>query len=673
MDMNLLLFVLICWPIFGAIAEFLIVKAKGSKVAINEETGKKSMSFGWAFAVVAIELVVLAVAIFASDFRENGFITFSIAKLFGDGMFLKMDGFRMIFAVVVVVMWLVATIFSKDYFEKGYADEISGKKDGGALNFTFFSFLVLGATMGMVLSNDMFTAFVFFEMMSLCSYPWVAHFGTIKDMKAAKSYLIYAVLGGLVTLTGILMLQNKLGTLGYDEIAALTKTMEHSQRMELFVPCVLVIFGFAAKAGMYPVHTWLSQSYVAAPAPATSLLSTVLSKIGIIGMSIVCSKIMLGCYEWGMMILIFGLVTMIIGGLWAIFSVDMKQVVAYSSMSQIGYIIVALGALSILGEENKLAAMGASLHIINHSVYKMIFFTVIGMIAMECGRNLDLNKIRGWGYNRTVIKIIFTIAVFGISGVPLLSGYVSKTFIHESLVEYLELVEEGITLGGTASASFVKTLEILFLFGGGCTLAYMLKIYIPVFWCKANAPKEQTKKFSNVVYIMLIALASFAVVCGVIPSKTIEIIGTKSLGFFEGGAFEGFEYFSLENLKGAGISLAIGLCLYLVIARNVKKNIAPAWFSLEKILYGPILLGILPTIGTFFMRICDWSIEGPAYLLRKTILKDNSIEPKEHKEHIKLQEFMATGNLLSKSVSFGLIMFAAAFLVTMIYLLIRIM
>ena len=86
-------------------------------------------------------------------------------------------------------------------------------------------------------------------------------------------------------------------------------------------------------------------------------------------------------------------------------------------------------------------------------------------------------------------------------------------------------------------------------------------------------------------------------------------------------------------------------------------------------LYKPVLFGILPTICTFFMRICDWCIEGPAYLIRKTILKDNSMEQKPRKQHVKFHEFMVAGNLLAKSVSFGLIMFATAFLAMIIYLL----
>lgn len=683
MDNNILLIVLVCLPFFGAVLYYAAKKT------------------GILYAVLGS--MTLLIAYTSYIYITQGELTLSIDGIFGTGILFVLDGFRVVFCSLVVIMWLVAMIYSRDYFRPGYADEISGKPDGGAASFTFFGLLVLGATLGMVLSNDMLSAFIFFEVMSLCSYPWVSHFGTAKDMKAAASYLVYAVMGGLVTLTGILLLQHEIGGLDYSYLRFVGERMSHDRQMEVFLPCVLIILGYGAKAGMYPVHTWLAQSYEAAPACATALLSTVLSKVGVIGMAVVCSNLMQGCYEWGMMILIVGLVTMLVGGLWALLSINMKRILAYSSMSQIGYIIVGLGAACILGvaEPQNVAARGAYLHMINHSVYKMIFFVIVGIIAVECGRNLDLNKIKGWGYNKPIIKIIFTIAVLGISGVPFLSGYVSKTYIHEGLVKYLELVREGITCGGTLNVAFVKMLEILFLVGGGCTLAYMLKLYIPLFWCKpekqdgvaaqsetemqgrveiqgkeefkgeeSEIEPEKMKHTTVTVYIMLGLLAVYALVCGIIPQYTIDKLGDEGVGFFAAEKLTGtFEYFSAEKLQGAGISIAIGLVLYFAIGRTVKKNVIPSWFSLEKILYKPILLTILPAIGTFFMRICDWCIEGPVYFIRKTILKDNSIEPKPHKEHIKFQEFMATGNLLAKSVSFGLIMFAAAFLVTMIYLL----
>lgn len=628
-----------------------------------------------------------------------------IDGLFGMGISFKLDGFRVIFCSLTIIMWIIAMEFSKDYFKKGYTDEITGKEDGGASGFVFFSMLVLVAALGMVLSNDMLSAFIFFEVMSLGSYPWVAHFGTAKDMKAAASYLTYAVLGGLVTLTGILLLVRHTGTLYYDELYKLGMTMNHDEKLKLFVPCILILFGYAAKAGMFPLHTWLAPSYTAAPAPAAALLSTVLSKTGIIGMIVVCAGIMRGLYEWGMMILIFGIITMLVGGLWAMLSVDAKKIIAYSSMSQIGYIIVALGALCMLDgvAYNSAttsyyiidASEGAFLHMINHSVFKMIFFIIIGIISMEYGRNLDINKIKGWGYNKIFLKIVFTIALLGISGVPFLSGYVSKIFIHEGILEYLEYVRLGMAEG---SVSLMRALEILFLIGGGCTFAYMLKIYIPVFWCRPERDSENADiaveniksdsglenaeeqadehreeksvgKLSVSVYIMLGLLAAFVVVCGVAPHYTIERLGNEGMSFFGAAPLKGFEYFSWDNLRGAGISLAIGLILYFAVAKNVRKRIIPAWFSLEKILYKPVLFGILPTICTFFMRLCDWCIEGPVYLIRKTILKDNSTLPKPHKQHVKSHEFMAAGNLLAKSVSFGLIMFATAFLATILYLL----
>ena len=129
---------------------------------------------------------------------------------------------------------------------------------------------------------------------------------------------------------------------------------------------ILVLTGFAAKAGMFPLHIWLPEAHPAAPAPASALLSCILTKSGVFGVIMLSCGMFLHNADWGMMILILGVITMVLGAVLAVFSINLKRTLACSSLSQIGFITVAIGMQCLLGEHNTLAAQGTMLHILNH-------------------------------------------------------------------------------------------------------------------------------------------------------------------------------------------------------------------------------------------------------------------------------------------------------------------
>ena len=128
---------------------------------------------------------------------------------------------------------------------------------------------------------------------------------------------------------------------------------------------------------------------------------------------------------------------MFLGAFLALFSIDLKRTLACSSMSQIGFILVACGMQGLLGEHNALAVRGAILHMVNHSMFKLVLFMCAGAIYMNLHK-LDLNDIRGFGRGKILLNIAFLAGYIGIIGMPMFSGYVSKTLIHESIVEYIE-------------------------------------------------------------------------------------------------------------------------------------------------------------------------------------------------------------------------------------------
>lgn len=238
--------------------------------------------------------------------------------------------------------------------------------------------------------------------MSFTSYTWVAHEETKEALRAAETYLAVAVIGGLVMLMGLFILYRELGTL---EITALAEAVRsHTLAGEsgavryrnLFIGASCLLFGFGAKAGVFPLHIWLPKAHPVAPAPASALLSGILTKAGIFGVLVVSCSLLQFDVRWGALILFLGVLTMFTGALLALFSVNLKRTLACSSVSQIGFILIGIGMQGLLGEEGSLAIRGSLLHMVNHSLIKLVLFMAAGVVFMNLHK-LNLNEIRGFG------------------------------------------------------------------------------------------------------------------------------------------------------------------------------------------------------------------------------------------------------------------------------------
>ena len=182
--------------------------------------------------------------------------------------------------------------------------------------YYFFFLICLSFTLGVFLSADLKTTFLFFELMSLGSYVWVVQEETPEALDAGKTYLTIAVLGGLVTLMGLFLLQHLTGTLVLSELKAACAAV--TDRTALWWAALCVFFGFAAKAGVFPLHIWLPKAHPVAPAPASALLSGVLTKAGIFGILVVTVYLLPGSRSWGVLVLILGCITMVLGAVMAV-------------------------------------------------------------------------------------------------------------------------------------------------------------------------------------------------------------------------------------------------------------------------------------------------------------------------------------------------------------------
>lgn len=383
-----------------------------------------------------------------------------------------------------------------------------------------------------------------------------------------------------------------------------------------------MFFGFGAKAGAFPLHIWLPKAHPVAPAPASALLSGILTKTGIFGILVISCKIMLHDVAWGTFVLVVGVLTMVAGAVLAVFSIDFKRTLACSSVSQIGFILVGIGMQGLLGEENALAVRGTFLHMINHSLFKLVLFMAAGVIYMNLHK-LDLNEIRGFGRKKPLLAFIYLMGALGIGGIPMWSGYVSKTLIHESIVEYIHLLGENAVHTGVFGVSDMKIIEWLFLISGGLTVAYMCKLFAAVFLEKNTDAALQEKYDAQRHYMngastaVLTVSAVLFPIMGILPHLTMDKLADMGQGFMGLAHMEeSVAYFSLTNLKGGLTSIAIGLVIYFAIVRTwmmpkqadgsrIYVNKWPRVLDIEDYIYRPILLKVIPGICGAVCTVLD--------------------------------------------------------------------
>lgn len=454
----------------------------------------------------------------------------------------RVTGLSALLCCAASVLWLATACTSPAYFAHHGAHRA---------RYDFFWLLTLGALCGVFLAGELLTLFLFFEVMSFTSWVWVAQNETPGALKAARVYLAVAVFGGMALLMGLYLLHAKCGTL---DLAALTAP---APQPWLYAAGILMLLGFGAKAGMFPLHLWLPMAHPVAPAPASALLSGILTKSGVYGVLLVSSALFFGDKPWGDLLLLLGTVTMLLGAMLAVLSQDLKRTLACSSMSQIGFILVGAAAQCLLGQHNALAVWGTLLHMLNHSAIKLVLFTAAGVVYVGA-HSLDLDEIRGYGRGKPWLMLPFSAAALSIGSVPLWSGYISKTLLHEALVEYIAMD------GG----AFHRVCEALFLLSGGLTAAYMTNLFVTLFLKKPARAFPTEKADRPTVAVM--ALGALALTLGgLLPHALMEPLARFAEATLGGDSshLHAVHYFAWTNLKGAAISLSVAAAVYCGVMR----------------------------------------------------------------------------------------------------------
>lgn len=609
------LVLLILWPLIGALIGYRIGKKN-----------KEARDYFADFVVFAEFLLVLWMF---GRIRSGGAEDFRLEGVCGLSFHLKLDGFREIYGTITVFIWMMITLISREYFHPSYYHHRN--------RYYLFVLPTLGATLGVFLSADLFTTFLFYQIISFTAFVGIAHDESDAAVAAANTYLAAEMVGGAIVLMGLLKVYGLFGTLEMDAVRAGVLAMD--DRGPAYVAGAFLFFGFGAKAGMFPLHFWMPRAHSSSPAPISTLLSSIITKTGVFGVLVICGYIFVDNRIWGLFVIVLGAFTMLLGAVRALFDVYMKRILAFSSLSQIGFILIGVGAFCYLGDGNQIAVRGTLLHMVNHSFLKLVLYLSAAVIYMKT-HTLHLNDIRGYGHGKPLLHIAYLMGALGISGIPFWNGYISKTLLHEGLIECLEAAHHA----GEA-VLLLKVVELLFLLAGGITLAYMLKLYVCIF--VEHHPTDQEKHAGrNGKYMgkmTLAALMGSAVVpplFGMFPGAFLDRIADFGQNIVnERPLAHPVEYFSFHNMEGAIISVVLGILLYFFVVRKVlmRKNAAgileyryfwPEWLDLEYLLYRPLIFVIVPNACEVICRILNMAVIG-------IIAEKIKIRPEWMKQHNK--------------------------------------
>lgn len=328
----------------------------------------------------------------------------------------QLDLVGKLFAGVVSVTWLAAGVYSFRYMEH----------DREPRRYFGFYLIACGVLLALDFAGNLITFYLFYEMMTLCSLPLVLHSRTHEAIIAGLKYLFYSLCGAYMALFGLYFVYHYSTTLDFTPGGVLDPVLAGEHSGLLLTAAFLMLMGFGVKAGLFPLHGWLPAAHPVAPAPASGVLSGVIVKAGVLGSVraiyfIFGADFLRGSWVQTTM-LILCLITILLGSMMAYLERGLKKRLAYSSVSQVSYILFGLFLLQ------PDALTGGLLHMVFHSQLKCGLFLCAGAVIYRTGET-RADHLGGIGKAMPVTMWCFTLCSLGLVGIPPFSGFVSKWYL----------------------------------------------------------------------------------------------------------------------------------------------------------------------------------------------------------------------------------------------------
>ena len=342
------------------------------------------------------------------------------------GISMVLDRLSSLVLIVVAVVTFASTLFSLAYMKR-YTSQ--------ALYYCLFFLMITGMN-GVVLAGDIFNLYVFLEVGAIASYALVAFGCEGEELEASFKYLVLGSVGSTFVLLGVGILYNLTGSLNMAEIAATLP----GDNPAVMLAAAFFFMGFGLKAAMVPFHAWLPDAHPSAPAPISAMLSGVLIKaLGVYTLVRIFFGVLGMNSEFATVLIVLGATSMVIGVFLAVGQWDFKRLLAYHSISQMGYVVLAIGVAGEMMLADRatvagLALLGGLFHMANHAVFKSLLFLCSGAAEYATGTRL-LKKLGGLKHRMPVTSGCLRVAALSISGVPPFNGFWSKLIIIIAVIQ----------------------------------------------------------------------------------------------------------------------------------------------------------------------------------------------------------------------------------------------
>jgi multicomponent Na+:H+ antiporter subunit D len=475
---------------------------------------------GWILLVPPVAVLLMPWASKVGKWAANtlaiaaaGLLLFFVLRLIpaiGAGLQFELFGARFALdSVSLLFLVLVNSVaFACMIYATAYVDHLGGR----GKFFALFLLMVFGLN-AMLLTRDLFSLYVFLEVASIASYVLVA-FGLEHDgIESSIKYLLLSAVATSMILLGIVLIYMNTGTLEFDALRAMLSISGTPLSSVFLLSAALFIAGFGLKAAVMPFHAWLPDAHPSAPAPISAMLSGVVIKVaGVYALTRIFFGIFPAIGNVHSVFLVLGTLSMIAGAVLAYFQRDFKRMLAYSSISQIGYILIGLGLGNLLG------LVGALFHVFNHALFKSLLFLNSGAVQYRL-HTRDIEEMGGLENRMPVTSITSVFGTLSIAGIPPFNGFWSKLFIIM-----------GALAAGKTSIAVLAILVSIF------TLGYFLIIQRKVFFGKLN---EKWKDIREAPFAMSCAVILLAATCllsgvffhavtrGIVEPAAVILLGGK--------------------------------------------------------------------------------------------------------------------------------------------------
>ncbi|RLD14894.1 MAG: NADH/ubiquinone/plastoquinone (complex I) [Caldiserica bacterium] len=396
------------------------------------------------------------------------------------GIVLVLDGFSWFLLLVINLIAFMSTLFSVSYMEKLYTSKLR--------YYSLFLLMVAGMN-GVVLTGDLFNLFVFLEISVISAYALVGFGCQARELEASFKYIVMGTISSLFILFGIGILYGNFGTVNMAQLAQFIRGDGFNNLIAFSF--ILLVVGFLIKAAIVPFHAWLPDAHPSAPSPMSAMLSGVVVKA--CGVYTIV-RITFNVFGFNPMIsnifLYTGVLSMMVGVVLALIQFDFKRLLAYHTISQIGYIFVGFGLGTPLG------IIGGLFHLLNHSIFKSLLFLGAGSVEYETGTR-DLNKMGNLIKKMPVTSFSTLIGSLSISGIPPFNGFWSK------LIIIIAAVKAG-----------RPVIALWAVIGSILTLSSFSKVQKYAFFGKGEEfDKEKWSDYKEVPFLMRISMVSLSILC----------------------------------------------------------------------------------------------------------------------------------------------------------------